>query len=226
MRREVSLGEGMQESQDTEVTLGTGRLLALFFGLVVICALFFSVGYSLGRKTTQVGTIAPAPSPIATPAGEKPTALKAQNKTDCTTPKNCPTQSAAQPGSTSDELTFYKSVEGKDAKTQLDQPAPNPPTVFSSKSADTKPADAKAPEIDQPASLAPGYMVQVAAVTKQEDADALVAALRKKQYPVFSSTIAGDKLFHVQVGPFSDQKQADDMKAKLVSDGYNPIVKR
>lgn len=213
----------MQEAQDTEVTLGTGRLLALFFGLVVICALFFSVGFSLGRKSAPVTTTtaAPAPVPVAAPAA-KPTALKTETKAaDCATPDNCPAQPAAQPNSTSDELTFYKSVEEKDAKTQLEQPAPNPPTVFSS-----KPADAKAPEIAKPAPLGAGYMVQVAAVSKQEDAEALVAALRKKQYPVLSTTLPTDKLYHVQVGPFSDPKQADEMKAKLVGDGYNPIVKR
>lgn len=217
----------MQEAQDTEVTLGTGRLLALFFGLVVVCALFFSVGFSLGRKSAPVATAtaAPAPMPVSMPAA-KPTALRSETKTtDCATPDTCPPQAAAQPKSTSDELTFYKSVEEKEAKTQLDQPAPNPPTVFSSKSAD-KSADARVPEISKPAPLGAGYMVQVAAVSKQEDAEALVAALRKKQYPVLSTTLPTDKLYHVQVGPFSDAKQADEMKSKLVSDGYNPIVKR
>ena len=38
--------------QDTEITLGTGRMLALFFALVVICAGFFAIGFSLGRKAT------------------------------------------------------------------------------------------------------------------------------------------------------------------------------
>jgi len=31
----------MASSQDTEITLGTAKLLGLFFGLVVICAVFF-----------------------------------------------------------------------------------------------------------------------------------------------------------------------------------------
>ena len=74
--------------------------------------------------------------------------------------------------------------------------------------------------------MGPGYMVQVAAVTKQEDADALVNALRKKQYPVFVTTVATDKLFHVQVGPFPDAKDAEAMRARLLGDGYNPIVKK
>jgi cell division septation protein DedD len=71
-----------------------------------------------------------------------------------------------------------------------------------------------------------GYYVQVAAVSKQEDAQALVEALKKKQYSAFSSTAAGDKLFHVQLGPYADVKEAESVRGKLVSDGYNPILKK
>ena len=68
--------------------------------------------------------------------------------------------------------------------------------------------------------------MQVAAVSKQEDADALVSALKKKSYPVFVASNGADKLFHIQIGPFNDIKDAESMKTKLTSDGYNPIVKR
>ena len=34
---------------DTEIALGTRSLLAIFFGLVLICAIFFGLGYSVGR---------------------------------------------------------------------------------------------------------------------------------------------------------------------------------
>ena len=37
-------------TQDTEITLGTGKMLALFFGLVALCAVFFGMGFSLGTK--------------------------------------------------------------------------------------------------------------------------------------------------------------------------------
>ena len=71
------------------------------------------------------------------------------------------------------------------------------------------------------------YFVQVAAVTKQDDAQALVEALKKKQYAAFTSnTSSTDKFFHVQVGPFGDLKDAEATRAKLVSDGYNPILKK
>ena len=69
--------------------------------------------------------------------------------------------------------------------------------------------------------------VQVAAVSKEEDADALVNALRNRNYPVFVvSNVPGDKLFHVQVGPFAELKDAETIRARLASDGYNPIIKK
>jgi cell division septation protein DedD len=69
-------------------------------------------------------------------------------------------------------------------------------------------------------------MVQVAAVSKREDADLLVSALQKKQYPAFVGTAAGDTLFHVKVGPFNDPREAEAMRIRLANDGYNAIVKR
>ena len=72
-----------------------------------------------------------------------------------------------------------------------------------------------------------GYVVQVAAVSKQEDAQALADALKKKNYAVLISTNPpNDKLYHVQVGPFGDIAEAETMRNRLVSDGYNPILKK
>jgi cell division septation protein DedD len=69
--------------------------------------------------------------------------------------------------------------------------------------------------------------VQVAAVSKQDDAQALVDALKKKQYAAFTAaSSATDKLFRVQIGPFNDIKEAEATRAKLISDGYNPILKK
>ena len=70
------------------------------------------------------------------------------------------------------------------------------------------------------------YCRRSAAVSKAEDAAALVDALKKKQYPAFSTNTPTDKLIHVQVGPYADIKDAELMRGKLVSDGYNPILKR
>ena len=63
-------------------------------------------------------------------------------------------------------------------------------------------------------------------VNAQEDAEALVESLKGRQYSAFIVNPSPDKFFHVQVGPFSDIKDAENIRAKLVSDGYNPILKK
>lgn len=208
----------MDEDQGQEATAGTGRLLFMFLGMVVLCAVFFGLGYSVGKSSAPAPTQAAEPSPTVTAAGgAKPSPMN-------------PGGSGSQTAS-SDQLTFYKSVEQKGQQPGLAAKPASPPQ--------TKPA-AGSPAAKEEAKLAAavgmtpvdtaapvsGYTVQVAAVSRQEDADALVKALRKKQYPVFVAANSPDKLFHVQVGPFSDPKEADAMKARLVADGYKPIVKK
>ena len=65
--------------------------------------------------------------------------------------------------------------------------------------------------------------MQVAAVSKQEDADSLVDALKKKEYPAFvAAAVATDKLFRVQLGPFADIKDAEAMRTRLVGRRVQP----
>jgi len=198
----------MASSQDTEITLGTGKLLVLFFGLVGICALFFALGYSLGRKAEPAATAVSAATPQVSSNTDKASGGAAPNP----------------------QMTFYKSVEGKDANPELTPPAETKTDTAGASAAVNggSPAAPASNGVD-PATTMPtsGYFVQVAAVSKQEDADALVDALKKKEYPAFvASTAANDKLFHVQLGPFSDVKDAEAMRSKLVADGYSPILKK
>ena len=69
------------------------------------------------------------------------------------------------------------------------------------------------------------YAVQVAAVSSQDVADILIASLQKKGYTVAIRHEPQDKLLHVQIGPFPDRKDADAMRARVLSDGFNAIVK-
>jgi cell division septation protein DedD len=195
--------------QDTEITLSTTKLLGIFFGLVVICGVFFTMGYLLGKSTSAGGrTEIVATVPSGNAAG-KPSAA---NKTPDTTTQNCP------PGSPNCASTAPAdtSSTGKtpDQSSASQQPSGKTPDQSSTQSG---------AEVKNGAGSS--YMVQVAAVSKQEDAEILVTALRKKQYPVFVANSAGDPLFHVQVGPFSDKKDADAMRNRLAGDGYNAIVK-
>lgn len=199
----------MASSEDTEITLGTGKLLVLFFGLVAICALFFALGYSLGRKSEPV--IATASTP-ATPAVSANT-------------------TKASSGSAAPPMTFYKAVEQKEATPELTPPADTKTDTTAAPAAANAPTQAPQPQstaVDPATTLpATGYFVQIAAVTKQEDAQALVDALKRKDYPAFvAAQSTSDKLYHVQLGPFAEQKDAEAMRTRLIGDGYNPMVKK
>ena len=67
-------------------------------------------------------------------------------------------------------------------------------------------------------------MVQIAAVSHREDAEVLVNALRKHGYAVTARRELSDSLIHVQIGPFANRNDANAMRQKLLSDGYNAIV--
>ncbi len=67
--------------------------------------------------------------------------------------------------------------------------------------------------------------VQVAAVSHKEDADNLLAALKRRGYSAFERNLETDKLIHVQVGPFNTKQTADAMRTRLQGDSYNAILK-
>lgn len=206
----------MAAKQDTEITLGTGKLLGIFFVMVVICGAFFTMGYLFGHSSagTSPSTAIVSTIPTTGNTGSKPSA----NGAKATNAQNCPPGSSnCTPGSGPDS-SFYSTVSAK-------EPSASQPATSPAAPAAAAPSADGAPE-NKPAATG-SYMVQVAAVSKQEDADILVNALRKKQYPVFVvANVPGDSLYHVQVGPFSDPKDAEAMRSRLAGDGYNAIVKK
>jgi DedD protein len=186
----------MEEATDTEITLGTGKMLALFFGLVILCAVFFGMGFSMGKNSVK-STPELLPSPSQSGARSS-TAKPATPSATISSPQTA--QSAAA-----------NTADSSQSNSTAAQPTPD-----------------QGASQAQTASSVPGvgYFVQVAAVSKQEDAEALVESLKGRQYQAIIANQAADKLFHVQIGPFADIKEAEAMRSKLVSDGYNPILKK
>lgn len=203
---QMSEAKDSDQVRDTEITLSTGKLLGIFFFLAILCGVFFTLGYMLGKSTsggTQaeiVGTV-----PVSGNAAGKPAAGNKAGQ--------------SQPPGTSDASNAPAAASNSTSKTP---DAASTQTAASGKSPDQSSSQSATGS----GNAAPGsFMVQVAAVSKQEDAEILKTALQKKQYPVFIATSAGDPLFHVQVGPFTDRKDAEAMKTKLAADGYGAIVK-
>jgi DedD protein len=245
-------------SEDTEITLGVGRLLGLFLLLALICGVFFSIGYSLGKNSAreqalndqpgQVLAAAPLRTSAAGAAGDRAPA-STEGKVDSKAATGQRAQEHAEASDSNTNLTFFNSVKESGSGGESQSPATTSadserPAV----EAAAKPkSDAEGPRVidsaGQPASAShaapeasrsalvtgPGtIVVQIAAVSREDDAVALAGALRKKNYNVFvvNNPITHDKLYHVQIGPFATMPEAEATKAKLVAEGYNPIVKR
>jgi len=231
----------MASSDDTEITLGAGKLLGLFFLLAAICAVFFSIGYSLGRSSgreqaandqAQASATADAAPASSAVDANKPSAAVAVKAEDHSPPSGDGDGAAPQ-----SNLTFYKAVQQNG--TEAAPAEPPPATAPEQKKDIVSAAPVTSPAADARASsevishtspvTGPGtIVVQIAALSREDDAVALAGALRKKNYNVFvvNNPVNNDKFYHVQVGPFANLAEAQAMRAKLMGEGYNPIIKR
>ncbi|MGI4852481.1 MAG: SPOR domain-containing protein [Janthinobacterium lividum] len=206
---------------EREVTLNTGIVLALFFALALLCAVFFGFGYSIGHKSglaTAAALDQPDPAPVA------------ENTASAAVTKPSPGVAATQPvpgyvPSAGPERTVVKALPAPPLPPMNTSPAPTKPAPIV-----RVPPPSAATVIPPVAATAvpsgPGtFHVQIAAVSHQEDADVLLSALRRRGYTVLTRSDPADKLIHVQVGPFGNRKEADEMRKKLAGDGYNAFIK-
>jgi cell division septation protein DedD len=68
-------------------------------------------------------------------------------------------------------------------------------------------------------------MVQIMELSSNQDADAMVSALRRHGYNVAVSRDPQDSMLHLEVGPFADNSAAQAMRQRLLLEGYNATVK-
>ena len=238
-----------ETKSDADLTLGIGSLLSIFFGVVLICGIFFGFGYSIGRRNARSTVLPAATSPSQAAAAAPPlpenelsgAPLKPQVPDTASAP---PSDSDATPAKASAKPTVPSSAkqaaqDNSAAKPSRAARVVEPSTPDPSLSAvpythraplPTKPhAGTMAPLAQAPGDspIVPGQpiMVQIAAVSRQEDANVLAGALRKRGFNPTVRPGTSDKFFHVQVGPFTDKTEAETIKQHLLADGYNAIVK-
>jgi len=205
-----------RDPNDREITLGSATLLAIFFGLVLLCGLFFGMGYTLGRR---------APVQTAADAADHGTATAL---TSDARPKPSASAQTPAPEPVVDETPIPDPQPDSGAIGETSATATKPQVHDAAlQTATVKPALPSQPETPAPSNAIPpnGIMVQIAAVSTQPDADVLVGALRRHGYTVTVRRDAADTLLHVQVGPFATRAEANAMRQKLLSDGYNAILK-
>jgi len=208
--------------QDREISLGTTTILGIFFALALLCAVFFGFGYSLGRRSAPPALASANASSIQESNTAKPAPGSPANRT-ATKQSAAVTQSAIVPVDSTNIAT-------QDSQ-QIPDPAPVKAIVATPRAnahPEPLPNTAAKPAATTPvstAALSPGSpVVQVAAMSHQEDADVVAADLKRRGYTVAIRREPQDKLFHVQIGPFSTRKEADTMRLRLQTDGYNNAI--
>ena len=216
---------------------------------MIICGIFFAFGYTMGRRNahaTAASRGAPCRSRChAPPLPENELSgapLKPQAPDDGSTTSPSDERANRRP-----RPNMPPSDAAKHARERTDSAASHPRATRVVESATPNPSLSAVPYSHRaplptkphagtmaPLAQAPGdcpivpgqpIMVQIAAVSRQEDAEVLAGALRKRGFNPTVHPGTADKFFHVQVGPFTDKTQADTMKQHLLADGYNAIVK-
>jgi DedD protein len=245
------------EKQDAELTLGIGSLLGIFFGVVLVCGVFFGFGYSIGRHNPPATASSPAAEGDATP----PVSAKhAHSKPDSSPPAIGPSDETANDSSASHPQAPAADAANPNFPANYQPPAPDeapaPARTERLRSGGTRVIESDTPQtalttvepsrthaaaLAKPRPVPPSasastttpaaagqpspLVVQIAAVSRREDAEVLSTALRKHGFAPMIRNGLADSFFHVQVGPFPDRTVAEATKEKLLADGYNAILK-
>jgi DedD protein len=233
-----------KDQHDRELTLGSGALLALFGGLVLLCAVCFGLGYALGHRGSAAAVAAALPAPAqpieASNALAKPSATAQTDQApsaDANDPAQ-PADGAAPDSDAAPNVAANTAPDGQAAPAAMQsngapgQPAVHPALVSAPAAGQAVPAAGVQPPVAQSslAQAAPtaagSVMVQIAAVSHAEDADVLANALRKRGYAVTERRDPADNLIHVRIGPFATLAEAISWRNRLLGDGYNAVVQQ
>jgi hypothetical protein len=197
--------------------LESRHLVALFLGVVLLCGVFFTLGYVMGRTQYDSSVHASDATPFTPAVSPKPSSKSAEAEKP----------PAPNPG----EWDFY-------AKKNNDhlEPAPKVPASrvgASSPAAESPRAEERREEapsklpahVRPPRMLKSAIILQIAALRHQGDALALADVLQQKRFPSFVVTPTTDAFYRVQVGPYSSEAAAETAKRELDHQGIKAIIK-
>ncbi len=196
---------GKGGSADGDRSIGSRHILGLFFGTVLLCCIFFVLGFVMGRDQSR---------------GARPE-----------TPSKAAGGETAPPGwsvSTPTSGAPAKTAGGAAANPETPaSPAPSPPKTSPPATSATPAKNPASVGKFQPPLIPRGAIVlQIAALTKDSDALAMAGAIQQRGFPAFVLTPSTDNFYRVQVGPYADAKSAEQAKRALENEGFKPIVKR
>ena len=195
----------MPRNQDGEyeILLGNKQLLSVFFIMVILLAVFFSMGYVLGRR-----------SPVAS-AQSRPEAL--------------PPAPATSPNGFAESVPPVAATQPQAPPTAPDPSAPvktspqplQPPVAEAQKKAANPPSSAAA--MSAPVE---GQTYLQATAAKRIDAELVAGVLRKKGFPVVLAPGPSEAVVRVLVGPFAGGESLAKARSGLEAAGFKPFTRK
>lgn len=235
----------MRESREGNSFDLDHRHLAFFFLVAVgVCAVFFALGYLVGRAHVQTPAVK-EPWADKNPGGPQLAADSSRpnespSKIDPQTEEKNPEAAtkdqkhgvgSSPEGEPPPDLDFYNAVknpkvEGNFHPDSVQEKKTSKPSKSSSTQNETGQGTAAQPGKH---SVEPVISLQVAALKSTSEAEKLSKTLRLKGYRVFiihPDKDQSDHLIRIQVGPYNSESESNRIKKKLESEGYKTIVKR
>lgn len=216
------------EEGEFELILGNKQLLSVFFLVVLLLGVFFSMGYIIGRSTApgagiQMAAASKAPL-VVEPAG---TVTVASDRTlDPTKPS--PIGTVPDPVKSGPPVKTVPPPKPEPVKPEPPKPEPAKPVPPKPEPVKPKP-DPPKPEPVKTAAPEPGgkgTYLQVAA-TRKAEADLLMESLRKKGFGVATMPVPDSSLIRVLVGPYRDSGAVGEARSKLKDLGIaGPIPRK
>ena len=212
--------------------LESKHVIGLFLLMLLFSGVFFTLGYVMGRNQYD-GQVRAAVSGMSKPDNFVAPKAEVQPKKSVE-PEPVPAESdPATSASNSPDWEFYRSSKPATAEPHLEPPAkahPSAPlpskTVNAKVKVDTRqapppvPVKSSAKPSNAPLIPSGSYVLQVAALLRQDDAVTVANSLQRKHYLAYVQMPAKDKYYRVQVGPFKDQKTAVISKKGLEGEGF------
>ena len=210
--------------------LESRHLVMLFLSVVLLCGVFFTLGYVMGH--TQYGAAPVHAENVPT----HPTPAPAQPKKSPLRDTSVPAPTTKSPCDSSWDNCTTNPPEEKPVVTPAPskskpkaEPIPNAKVSGPTTPVPIPGAAAKSPSSPAKNTAPPvsknGIILQVAAVKQQRDAMQMADELMKKKFAAFVVDSKADGFYHVQVGPYADKASAEAARHALEDAGFKAIIK-
>lgn len=196
----------MTQQEYREIQLSKKEVFFLFISLIVLAVVIFALGVAVGRG-------------VRDNLGEPPVMAATEGETT-----SVPVEQQPQPQPPAvQELSYHDLLAGSGAPPAAETPATPPPA------APTPAQEPPAPQPEAPAPQSGEWFLQFGAFSTRQAADSMVGNLKKLKVPAFvlaPGQGSPDKLFRVRVGPYTSESDANDVRARLVREGYPAEIRR